>query len=391
MGMLQMAYNSSSRRYNQTYGIGSQVSTSRRRTDSNYISPYRQRSSSEDVVRSSSRYHSSTSVDESSSSSFYNGYGSSSLSSSSSSSKLNRNTDLLISKTKELSLGAARRRSVSTSAEVDTSYSSSKYQPSLLCNSPKRSPDLISGYRKEEGDGTVGLTNIGNTCFMNSMIHCLSNTVPLREYILSSRCKDELNSSSKMKGKLMTCFIDLLKQLWAADTKGAVTPRNFKSQIQKFSPRFGGYEQQDSQEFLRFLLEGLHEDINKVKVRSKKGVPEFHNLSAQEQAAKTWLWYKSKDDSYIFDLFVGQLESALKCSECRNVSLTFDPFWDLSLPIAKSFYSNEQTQLEECLSNFTKEETLDGDEKPFCEKCKARRKMTKKLSIHKFQRYLFYI
>ena len=56
---------------------------------------------------------------------------------------------------------------------------------------------------------------------------------------------------------------------------------------------------------------------------------------AQEQASKTWSWYKSKDDSYIFDLFVGQLESALKCSECRNVSLTFDPFWDLSLPISK--------------------------------------------------------
>jgi len=73
----------------------------------------------------------------------------------------------------------------------------------------------------------------------------------------------------------------------------------------------------------------------------------------------------------------------LKCKECNHTSLTYDPFWDLSVPVTKA-YSSGETTMDDCLRIFTKEETLDDDEKPFCERCKMRRRMTKKLSIHKF-------
>ena len=59
--------------------------------------------------------------------------------------------------------------------------------------------------------------------------------------------------------------------------------------------------------------------------------------SGCDKAIETWRWYKTKEDSRIFDLFVGLLESALKCSECGYTSLTYDPFWDLSLPLAKVY------------------------------------------------------
>uniref|UniRef100_F6UBJ3 ubiquitinyl hydrolase 1 n=2 Tax=Ciona intestinalis TaxID=7719 RepID=F6UBJ3_CIOIN len=235
--------------------------------------------------------------------------------------------------------------------------------------------------------GNVGLRNIGNTCFMNSILQCLSNTTILREYCMDETYKGEINRNSPMKGDLMRAFVEVLVRLWKPNGISH-SPNNFKSKIQKFSPRFMGYEQQDCQEFLRFLLEGLHEDINRVRIKSKEPLRELSHLSPQEKARATWSWYTTKDDSFIFDLFVGQLESSLECQECRHTSLTYDPFWDLSLPISKKMYSNEVTTITDCLDNFTREETLDKDEKPICERCKVRRTMTKKLSIHKFPKVL---
>lgn len=70
------------------------------------------------------------------------------------------------------------------------------------------------------------------------------------------------------------------------------------------------------------------------------------------------------DNSKIVDIFVGQLKSTLKCTHCGHCSVTFDPFWDLSLPIPQRA---GQLRLSQCLDHFTREETLDGDEKPVSE------------------------
>lgn len=67
------------------------------------------------------------------------------------------------------------------------------------------------------------------------------------------------------------------------------------------------------------------------------------------------------DNSKIVDHFVGQLKSTLKCTYCGHCSVTFDPFWDLSLPIPQR---TGPLRLSQCLDAFTREETLDGDEKP---------------------------
>ena len=62
-------------------------------------------------------------------------------------------------------------------------------------------------------------------------------------------------------------------------------------------------------------------------------------------AKEVWKWYETKDKSFVFDLFVGQLQSSLKCVVCENVSLTYDPFWDLSLPISSTVSLNLRMNL----------------------------------------------
>lgn len=104
-----------------------------------------------------------------------------------------------------------------------------------------------------------------------------------------------------------------------------------------------------------------------------------------QKAVESWKRYLRSEDSMIVDVFVGQLRSSLHCTSCDHVSVTLDPFWDLSLPIPGR---SGTVKLSQCLEHFTREEVLDGDEKPTCSKCQMRRKCTKSFSIQKFPKIL---
>ena len=91
--------------------------------------------------------------------------------------------------------------------------------------------------------------------------------------------------------------------------------------------------------------------------------------SVCEQSMEAWKRYIRRDDSHLVDLFVGQLKSSLQCTHCNHESVTFEPFWDLSLGIPARC---GDVSLLECFDAFTKEETLDGDEMPVMEFCTCR-------------------
>ncbi|NXE16284.1 UBP2 hydrolase, partial [Lophotis ruficrista] len=223
-------------------------------------------------------------------------------------------------------------------------------------------------------------------CFMNSILQCLSNTKELRDYCLQNQYLRDLNNNSRMRTALMSEFAKLIQLLWTSSPNDSVSPSEFKTQIQRYAPRFVGYNQQDAQEFLRFLLDGLHSEVNRVLVRPRASTDTLDHLPDDEKSRQMWRRYQEREDSRIGDLFVGQLKSSLTCSECGYCSTAFDPFWDLSLPIPKKGYG--EVTLMDCLRLFTKEDVLDGDEKPTCCRCKARTRCTKKFSIQKFPKIL---
>ncbi|XP_029428730.1 ubiquitin carboxyl-terminal hydrolase 2 isoform X1 [Rhinatrema bivittatum] len=250
---------------------------------------------------------------------------------------------------------------------------------------PTGSPTKESAYSKTV-HGLTGLRNLGNTCFMNSILQCLSNTKELREYSLQGLYSRDLSSARRTNTALMEAFAQLIQTMWTSSANEVVSPSEFKTQIQKYAPRFVGYNQQDAQEFLRFLLDGLHNEVNRVTVRPKAPSSDLDLLPDTEKGRQMWQKYLEREDSKIVDLFVGQLKSSLTCSECSYCSTVFDPFWDLSLPIAKKGHS--EVSLMDCMRLFTKEDILDGDEKPTCCRCKVRRKCTKKFTIQKFPKIL---
>nr|CAH8825022.1 unnamed protein product [Trichobilharzia regenti] len=205
------------------------------------------------------------------------------------------------------SLKSIDKRESSETDNSSNNSSSLRWSNSSLA-SPSRIPVTtlpIGVHHSFQRGGLVGLNNLGNTCFMNSILQCLSNTAPLTEYCLEDRYLKDINKSSSMNGLLFRSYADLMKELWDPDMANSSTsPSRFKSQIQRFAPRFMGYAQQDSQEFLRYVLEGLHMEVNRVQKRPHPIKPDYEaedRLPDSEKASLYWRRYLSMDNSEIVE------------------------------------------------------------------------------------------
>eukprot|EP00299_Pterocystis_sp_00344_P019385 c9622_g2_i1.p1 GENE.c9622_g2_i1~~c9622_g2_i1.p1 ORF type:complete len:861 (-),score=224.95 c9622_g2_i1:116-2350(-) len=170
---------------------------------------------------------------------------------------------------------------------------------------------------------------------MSAGIQCLSHTKELVSHFLDDKYVSELNRDNPlgMQGQIAEQFAKLVKALWSGKFSHVV-PREFKATLEKFAPQFVGTMQHDSQELLAFLLDGLHEDLNRVMKKPYVEVPDGTNNANDEQlAALSWEGYRKRNSSHIVDLFQGQLKSRLECPRCETFSVTFDPFMYLSLPL----------------------------------------------------------
>ncbi|CAI0541657.1 unnamed protein product [Linum tenue] len=230
-------------------------------------------------------------------------------------------------------------------------YSNGTYSSAPLMNGMNgsvstgmfRSSSAIFGRSSEVGSlGLTGLQNLGNTCFMNSAIQCLAHTPKLVDYFLGDYCR-EINHHNPlgMDGEIALAFGELIRKLWAPGA-GSVNPKTFKSKLGRFAPQFSGFNQHDSQELLAFLLDGLHEDLNRVKSKPYVEAKDGDGRPDSEVADEYWRNHLARNDSIIVDICQVYNNRILRYLEDPSDSLTLIRDGDrlVAYRLKKDFSSN---------------------------------------------------
>ena len=180
---------------------------------------------------------------------------------------------------------------------------------------------------------TVGLNNIGATCYMNATLQSLSNVKELSHYFLN---KFTLNDANK---KLSNEYYTVVKNLWDRKNNGkAFSPDSFKNTLSQMNPLFAGIAANDSKDLINFILETLHNELNKSTGKTsnymltpddQKNEQRMFNLFSEEM--------KSNFKSPISDLFYGVLETRTNCLNCKGIKYNFQIYSYIEFPLQQVY------------------------------------------------------
>lgn len=252
----------------------------------------------------------------------------------------------------------------------------------------KESPILEVRKSYTSSFGFMGLTNLGNSCYMNSVLQALSGTTPFARYFLKGDYKKDIvkPNFSNQDGLLSDAFNQLFQVMWQGE-RAYCSPVTIKRLIGQLNKQFANNDQQDSQELLSFLLDTVHEELNRARISPHyndrilaNGQYKDDKKTLTRLSEENWLEYHRKNDSIVTDLFGGQLCSRVKCVKCGYSSYNFTSFNILSVPIPSKKSKNGWT-IEQCFKLYTTEETLQGDNKWNCPRCKKNREAKKQMWI----------
>ena len=233
----------------------------------------------------------------------------------------------------------------------------------------------------------TGLHNFGVTCYMNATIQCMSATIPLTAYFLDGQFQRDIQRDNwkGSKGLMADLYYTLLRNLWESHDVDTIRPSNFRKFCARMNREWGLDRQQDAKEYLEFLIDGLHEDLN-INWRRNPLRPLTDDEEAQRErtppfvASKMeWSRYEHRDHSRLTDYFAGQHISRLQCNVCKHSSTTYEPFYSISVEIPN--IARRPVDIRDCLRSYCSAETLSGEEVWRCPNCKCEREATKRITI----------
>lgn len=299
----------------------------------------------------------------------------------------------------------------------------------------------------------VGLRNLGNTCFMNSVLQSLSNIQEFSSYFYTLPSMEQIKQEKKKKGAsyVSSAFSSLnggsclssreleeanvveelrkvlLNLGQGGDGAKAISPECLFLVIWKVVPQFRGHRQHDAHEFLRYMLDRLHTELQQNVFPPVGGAKPLAQGTSNGGSAVTngdgtggvgggsvgmGGYGGSKRNSIVTNVFGGVLQSEVRCLICGMDSKKHDPFLDLSLDIPEKFYSREasssvnatngsdgggggekadekpECHIWDCLSSFTEVEELAETELYYCNSCKCKQKSTKRFWIRRLPNVL---
>jgi len=198
-----------------------------------------------------------------------------------------------------------------------------------------------------DNGGYSGLTNLGNTCYLNAALQILSHIHELNQYLLNVRQLNKINDSV-----LTIEWISLYKLIWSQNC--IISPNRFVSKIKELSNgkngKFSNFDQNDANEYFYFMLDCIHNSLNKLdqNIKLKKTMNESLNKEID--------LYEINDCSIIHSLFSSFLVYTFINKETNVVEFTkYEPHFmiELSIPLV------DNISVEDCIQFTFQEESLD--------------------------------
>jgi len=233
----------------------------------------------------------------------------------------------------------------------------------------------------------IGLANIGAFAYMNPILQCLSNTDKLTNYFLNEFKCDKDDDTKKVSYQ----YYDLLQHLWGKynETK-EYAPNNFEKLLSEINPLFSGKNPVYSKDFLNYLLEILHKELNEAsKEEEINNMNNVDDIKQNEEKIKQYFFkdFAKKNKSIISDLFCFSFETKSQCSICNFIKCNFGVNYFLDFPLEqinqylyeqgknptlnKADGSNRDINLYDCFYYYDKKGIIDRDNKIYCNACNS--------------------
>lgn len=215
---------------------------------------------------------------------------------------------------------------------------------------------------KGKRNHTSGLHNLGNTCYMNSLLQCLAHSPSLMNFITDHEFEEDLRADSENRSFTTECR-NLLIQLWIRE--GILDPRQFKHHADRGILNRDGFghmigRQNDAHEFLEFILDALHTSLQyEPKISISVGGDDDSLSETDRMAIEAYTRWKGDfrgGYSGIVDLFYGQFLSEVRKGD--EISRCFDPFQVLSLQLPQQMPPDKEISIMDCLEDFMSTEKI---------------------------------